>query len=209
MQTKPNLIWLDVETTGLDYKVNSIIELFYMVDVDGKLITAKHLASPVEDISLFDKKALDTNLFFPNQIQSFPDPETVVQKIISELEPFVLYDKLIIAGYNVALFDYLFLKEMFFRAGRVNDFNRIFSYHTLDVSTLVTALRYEGFIDVDSQSLFSMACYFDILFSPHIAEEDCRTTRELYFKLFGLLKSSAEEAIISQNNNKSTLLSAD
>ena len=78
-----NLLWLDVKTTGLSSRRNSIIELGSIVDIDQTVKRQIHLVSrPMEKRNRVDGKALQKNNFDINAIYNFPKPSTAVDLVI-------------------------------------------------------------------------------------------------------------------------------
>lgn len=181
-----NLLWLDVETTGLSPKRNSVIELGSIVDIDQTVKRQIHLVSrPVERRNRVDDKALQTNNFDINAIYNFPKSSTAVDLVIQSLSPFVksANDRFIIAGWCVQ-FDYHFIYEMFRREGREAEFSSLFTRHLLDVSTLSIMFKINGYIKIKNNKLTTIAEALDITIdSPHRAMSDITATREVYYTL--------------------------
>lgn len=177
-----NIFWVDTETTGLDPLKNSIVEMACAIETDGVTSSYLHFyAKPDESIEEIQEEALRINGFIKNDIMTFPRSYVVVSDIIRILDPMVKDkdSKFVIAGQN-ADFDRQFIRSMFGRNCRLNEFERLFSYRVLDTSSVFTMLRHNNIIDVTNSSLESICSYLGITYKAHSALHDLSAAMKAY-----------------------------
>jgi len=118
---KNKIFMFDVETTGLDPKVNAIHQLSGAIIVDGKIEHRFNYHIKPFQGAVVEQVALDVSGVTAQQIQSYDDPRVVYQDLIAVISRFVdrydKKDKMFLAGYNNASFDNQFLRSMFERNG--------------------------------------------------------------------------------------------
>ena len=186
------ILWLDVETTGLNPKENDIVQIAGIVDIDtipGEEFNYFMQPFSFENIS---HEALNINGFTIDQLRTFEEPINVYRKLISIFEQFVdkfdRNDKMFIAGQNPG-FDRDFLKEWFVK----NDdkyFGSWFDYHIVDLCAFSLAFHIKGIIDLHnpktgriSVRLTNVANAFGLeQKTPHNALDDIRLTREIFYE---------------------------
>lgn len=184
------VLWTDTETIGLDSKKNDIIQLSYLVDIDGEIKEEGNFYCQPFRFDTINAKALEVNNLSIAKIKEFPTPSEVYKKLIAVLDKYVdrydKSDKLNPAGYNVR-FDVDFLRNFFFKN---NDkyYRAFFDHHLLSVDSLLYLLDYAGKIKLENYKLVTVAKYFGIEFQAHNSLEDIKVTRQVFYKLLEYLK---------------------
>lgn len=181
------LLWLDVETTGLNKEKCDIIQLAGIIVIDGEEKERFNLhAQPInwENIepTSFEKTGMTLE-----KLKELPMPQEMYMKFVSILNkyinPYDRDDKFYIAGHNVR-FDLEFLNNFFIKMGN-KYFGSYFYYHTVDLLALVTILHTAGLINLSTFKLGDIARYLDIHVDGdlHDAQTDIDLTRKCFCKL--------------------------
>ena len=184
------LFWCDCESTGFDPKINDIIQLAYIIEIDGKIEVEGEFKVQPFDYSTIEKSALEVNQITVEQLKTFTAPRTVHSSLISILDKFVnkynKEDKFIPAGYNVK-FD-MGMLENFFEKSNHKYFGSYFFRHSLDPMHFLSFLEYKGLIELENFKLVTVCKHFGIEFDEHNALADVKATRELTLRLMDYLK---------------------
>ena len=186
-------LWIDTETTGLDCKVNAIVQLSCLVEVDGEIIDSYDANIKPFPEAVLDEKALEVTGKNELDFIQYPEHTEGYKKfkdfLNSHINPYDKEDKFIIAGYNVQ-FDIDFVGEMF----RRNKDSYLGSYlyrSFFDVLYLVGVLRYKGLIppeELTSTKLQDIAYYFGVEREGfHSSLVDINVTRDLAIELSNVL----------------------
>lgn len=192
------ILWFDCETTGLDPKVNDIITISLMVEIDGQIKESLDVQMQPLNYDAISPKALETNGLTIEQIKTFETQVVGYKKIEAFLGRHVdkfkknktSEDKLVPAGYNV-MFDILFLAELFKKNGN-NYFGAYVDYHKLDIASIVLFLKLNKILNVEGFKLAEVAKAMEIsMDNAHDASCDIKTTRLLAYKLIERMKTLA------------------
>src|SRR3989344_1051301 len=169
-----NLVFVDVETTGLSPDIHEIIEVAAIV-ADGRTFSeVKSYSCKIkpEHIERAEKEALKINGYSPEEWREAIPAKEAFNKV-ANISP-----NGVIAGWNVA-FDWEFLEHAFTREGIIHKFD----YHKIDVPSITYAQLFK-MGRFASLSLWSVAPLFGIkLPSIHSAMEDVRATYEIFKKV--------------------------
>lgn len=144
------ILWLDVETTGLNEKENDIVQIAAIFDID--IVPYWEINMYVQPFSFdaIDSAALDVTGFTRDQLKGFLPPSKAHGKLNKQLDGVInkydRKDKACIAGQNPS-FDRDFLKE-FYNKNNDKYFGSWFDYHTIDISTLAAVFHRKGIIDL-------------------------------------------------------------
>lgn len=139
------ILWLDLETTGLDPMKHGVTEIAAVLEEDGKEVDSfQEYVCPTPGLEFTDK-ALQITRFTMEDVVGFPAEREVMRRFIPWLRQYVNpYDrnhKLILAGFNVD-FDAGFLARLLARAKEPGGLEAFFYWHVLDVRSFTTwALR--------------------------------------------------------------------
>jgi len=184
------LFYVDVETTGLDSKQHDILQLAYIIEINGEIKEEGELFCQPFRYDTINAKALEVNKLTIAQIKQFQTPQEVYTKLIKVLDKYVdkynKNDKFSMAGYNVR-FDHDFLNSFFLKNGDKYCFS-YFDHHLLSVDSLVYILEYKGLLKLESCKLINIAKYFNIDFLAHDALADIKVTRQIFQKLLEFIK---------------------
>lgn len=135
------LLYLDLETTGLNNEKHAIHQIAGEIEVDGNTISEFDFKVRPHDGAEFDDKALKKGKVTKEEIMNYPSMSHVYQQLImilsSHVSPFQVKqeEKFWIVGYNCASFDVPFLRKWFLRNGDEN-FQNYFWSAPLDAMVL-------------------------------------------------------------------------
>lgn len=176
------ILWLDLETTGLEPKDHDIIQLAALIEIDGTIVEEVNLfARPMRPeniqsdalaISGWSREDLDDLPPWPKTLDKF---KKVLAKYVSRYKK---EDKLVPAGYFVR-FDTDFLREGF-RKVRDKFYGSWFTSINLDVASVLAEQVAAGKIIAPSFKLKDICEIFGIPLKAHDALEDIKATRMLY-----------------------------
>lgn len=180
-----NLIWVDVETTGLNSYRNGIIQLAGMVEIEGNIVEQFNYNVAPFPFDMIDMKALEVNGKTREEIQQYDKPAKVYKEFKDLVEKYANGTKLICAGYNVG-FDVRFMKDFFGKNGDKAFFTN-FDYHTLDVMNSAMMYCHKKNVKLKNQKLVTVAEHFGINANFHDAMGDIVATREIYLRILDAL----------------------
>lgn len=173
----PDCVITDIETSGLIYNKNSIIEIAAIKIIDGK-VTGTYSSLVHRD------KPLDSKIITLTGIttQMLRECKKSLEEVITEYRDFVCDFPLV--GHNIKSFDIRFINEAYMTV-----FNQPISNDCID--TLLLAR--EQIKDSEDYKLQTLAQYLKLPVSgAHRALADCETTMRLYEHLNKCAKSSKQ-----------------
>lgn len=185
-----NLLFMDLETTGVEYDLNEVVEIACQFYQEGKLNKTFHVHmehSGSKEINLGALKVNRHDIGFKGYTPRKDAMEEFVQFLISL--PVSKDDPISIAGHNVA-FDVQGIKE-YLKEYKVKGWDRLFSYSVVDTSTTANFLRDTGVIKMDRMSLGALGKALGIDVDntkTHGAEYDTELTAKCYFKMKKLVQ---------------------
>ncbi len=157
-------ISIDLETTGLNPKLDKIIEIGAIKVVEGKIIdTFSTLINPGRKL---EQRIVDLTGIRDSDLEGAPYIEEIIPKLIDFLEDYPLL------GHSI-LFDYSFMKKA------AVDQKLTFEKQAID--TLKIARKYLA--DLEHRSLDYLCEYYQIPHQAHRALADAEATNILYQKL--------------------------
>lgn len=188
--------YFDTETTGLDPKKNSIIQIAGIIVIDGEVKEEFNLkCKPIEPLDNISNDAIAVHGMGREEIATFPDPEevyiTLNDKFDKYIDKFNRNDKFIIAGQNVG-FDLNFLIEFWKRQGDTYLGSYLNFRDKLDLLPLVSTLRVFGFLNLPDSKLGTIASHFNIQIDAHDALSDIKATRLVLFEMLKRLSFRSE-----------------
>lgn len=181
------VLWLDVETTGLDCRKHGLREVGFIIEIDGVevdkgVFKINPFTYTTKDVEI-DDYALEISKVSIEDLESYDRVSYCFKELMKKLVKYVnVNDKndcFVIAGYNTA-FDIGFIKEWFKEMGLLDSYKDLFHYKSLDVFSIVFALRHIGLNSAENDKLETMCNYFGIGIEAHNALSDIEATKKLY-----------------------------
>ena len=181
------VLWLDVETTGLDCRKHGLREVGFIIEIDGVevdkgVFKINPFTYTTKDVEI-DDYALEISKVSIEDLESYDRVSYCFKELMKKLVKYVnVNDKndcFVIAGYNTA-FDIGFIKEWFKEMGLLDSYKDLFHYKSLDVFSIVFALRHIGLNSAENDKLETMCNYFGIEIEAHNALSDIEATKKLY-----------------------------
>jgi len=178
------LCFIDVETTGLDDKANTIWQLAGQLHTPKGIEKFEYKVKPFEG-ALLSEYALKMNHLTPDILNSFDEEAIVYNSFIRMLNKYVdkynKVDKFFFIGYN-ATFDERFVRALFERQGN-KYFGSYFWYPPIDVMTLACYILRNQREKLTNFKLATVCRYLKIPIdeaSLHDAQYDIDLTVKLY-----------------------------
>lgn len=183
------ILWLDVETTGLDHTRNEILTMSGIVEIGGMIVEEfdfKLRPTIIDDID----EALKVNGITVEEALLFPPPKEACDGLTAVMAKYVdkynKDDKFILAGQNVQ-FDKNFLRSLWTKQ-QDKYFGSWFWHHTLDTMTAAMMMQYIGKLDVPNFKLATLAANYSIEYDAHNSMADIRCTRQIMMKMLDVLQ---------------------
>ena len=184
------VLFVDTETTGLDSKLNDVIQVAFIIEIDGKVKEKANFIMQPFRYDTITKEALEVNGLTIKKLITFPKPQETYNQIVTLFDKYInkydKQDKFSPAGHNVT-FDRNMLNQFFLKNGN-KYFGSYVDYHLIDTSSLLYLLRYAGKLELESYKLETASKHFKIPLQAHNAMSDIEATRELIQKLLRYLK---------------------
>ena len=176
------ILWLDTECTGVDAFRNDIIQIGYLIEVDGQMMEESEILMKPGPDSVISPEALMKNKFSEKDFESFQSQSEGIYKFETALQRhidrFDSRDKFVLAGYNVG-FDDKFLRAAF-KKNKNDYYGAYIMWAKLDVQSFLARYLIETDTSLPNQKLETVCHHFDIEFDAHDALEDIKATRKLY-----------------------------
>jgi DNA polymerase-3 subunit epsilon len=129
------LLWIDLETTGTNPHLHSIVEIAAVMEIDGKEVSSFHSYVQPPPGRSVDPQALEICKLSVSDLDAFTPEKEVVKSFLTWLCEYVdrydKRDKALIAGFNVG-FDADFLEATLSRNGEMY-FGSYFCRHYVDL----------------------------------------------------------------------------
>ena len=181
--------FVTVETTGLDFRENGLIQLCCIMDIDGKKVDRFNSHVKTFSIDKITKEALQINGISKEDISSFLEPQVVFLRfknwLEKHLDPYDKSDKFHFIGYNARFVDD-FLRGWF----RKNDnlyYGTYFYWPAIDITNLI-AVKYmrerKSFKNFQLKTVAKKIGITDNEDTVYNAESQVKIIRDLYYKMF-------------------------
>jgi len=197
------ILTFDLETGGLDPVKNAVIQIAYLIEIEGRIEAEGNLKCKPFAGDILDPKALEVNGQKKSDILEYPDPRDQYKKLIAVFGRFIKKydreDKFYPSGYNVR-FDLDFLKEWFVKNGDPW-FASWQNWRAIDPFSIVQWLDARGEINLPNLKLSTVYKRFfgEDLENAHDALADVRAAKRLreYFdeKIFDVSDQARKAAI--------------
>jgi DNA polymerase III alpha subunit (gram-positive type) len=181
----PALFFLDYETTGLDAKRHGIIQVGWIIEQDGKIMSENGF-----DVQLYkgcdvNLNALEINDFTPERCMA-GKPLEYMNAALREALSAGFVEKVIPIGHNIS-FDLNFFREA---SEKTRDMLPMFVDFHKQVDTLALArwLNHTGVICTKNNKLETLCEHYTIALEAHNALSDVKAVRELYHIFMNLMK---------------------
>lgn len=204
MILKEKVLWLDVETTGLDPEKNGVVQIAGILELQApystysKCVEFSFQVRPFEGDEVADE-ALSVNGFSREEIKSFPEPHVVYMELIALLgEHLNSQEKFTLAGQRVN-FDDGFMSSWFQKLGKQfllpKNWNEFVDFRRrLDLRDLTNFLQVTGKETFLNTKLTTVSKKLGVsLEHAHDALSDIRATRECFGILADRLSYQAPE----------------
>ena len=200
MRKIEDLVYYDLETTGLDAQTNGIVQIAMLFEKNGEIVDSYksyvNCAAYDRDVAV-SPKALEINGVKLEDIETFPIPFDVVFEIDIILRKHYGDRKVKLCGFNNTSFDKYFLEEFYKQAG--SNYDKWFHYKQLDVFEGVKILQYLHVLPKTfNQRLVTLLDEFGVDTAESIAENahdamyDVEMTRNLLYHIKGLLNDKTK-----------------
>jgi DNA polymerase-3 subunit epsilon len=195
------IFWFDCETTGLDAKKNSIIQIGGVIEIGGVIVERLEYFLRPDPHTVIEPRALEVNGKTEKEIMDYPPAVEAICGLKEVLAKYVnrydREDKFVAAGFNVN-FDIDFLREAFLR---VHDkyYGSWFFSCPLDTWTMVSfAILYNN-LRLPNFKLTTICDYYGIQIpEAHNAVDDVMATRTLYYTIVDQMKENFRTIIINK-----------
>lgn len=188
--SKYKILYLDTETTGLDCKVNGIIQLAGIIEIDDIIVEEFNFKLKPHPNDKIDDESFKINNITQEIINFYPEQNIVYEEFIKLLDKYCdrydKKDKFYPAGYNIN-FDLEFIKEWFLKNN--NKFlGSYINWNTIDPRVYFNIKKMRGELNTENLKLETLCKYYKIEHNKHDALSDIRVTRELIKMFLGDLK---------------------
>jgi DNA polymerase-3 subunit epsilon len=186
------ILFYDTETTGLNYRVNSIHSLSGFIEIDGEVVDEFSYKLRPHPKAKIDATALKIGGVTLEEVLAYPDQSEVFLEFSRKVDKYVdRYDRgdgFFLAGFNNARFDDLFLR-MFYNLNGDEFFDAVYWNQPLDVLTLAGQYLKRRRGGMPNFKLKSVAKELGIALDEsrlHTAEYDVEITRKIYRIVTGI-----------------------
>ncbi len=180
-------LFFDLETTGLDYKVNAIHQLSGCIEIDGTVVEEFNLKMQPYEGAVIEPEALKVSNITMEHLATHEPSEAVFARfmgIISRhVNRFKKTDKMYLVGYNNASFDNPFLRRWYEIHQKDEFFGSFFWSNSLDVMVLASEYLLDKRVVMENFKLMTVARAVGIEIDEsklHDAQYDIELTRTIY-----------------------------
>lgn len=197
------ILYLDTETTGTDPKVNGLIQIAMIAEVDGCPVGELNVNLRTFPDDEIVEKALEVTGTTREDIDGYEEPTIVHARIVKFLNRYInpheRTDKFTAAGYNVR-FDLQFMNAFFRKCStptKKSFWGSYADWYYLDPLRLLAWFRRLGLVDLPDYKLGTVCDHFGIKLGEdaHDALADIRATRDLVKKFEGFLSNIEMEEV--------------
>lgn len=174
-------LYFDVETTGTNPKVNEIVQIAGLIEIDGKVEEEFNfnIRPTNENINIEALEVIGKTI---EELKEYPEPRKVFEQLREILDKYIdkydKQDKFYPAGHNVR-FDLDFLQSFWSNFDKYGS-GTYQNWRALDTRVLANILVSENLIDVEDIKLETLCEFYEIEIDAHDALNDIKATRKLY-----------------------------
>lgn len=170
-----NMLWLDVESTGLYADKHDIVQFACIPVINGvEQPSFNEFCKPI-NWGAIQQEAINVHGITVDQMKTFQTPAEMCEKLVQYLDSFGV--QFTIAGFNVS-FDRKFLSQFFIKQGRSADFLRLFALSTHDTYHRVKKIGKKE-LGTENLKLATLAKHYNIDIQAHDALSDIAATIEV------------------------------
>jgi DNA polymerase III epsilon subunit-like protein len=177
-----NILFLDTETTGLDPIRHAIIQLAYVIEIDGDEVCSKVFDLDPQDADMC-LPALSVNNFTLERLRAGRPPAYVLEQLITDMRRYVppsAEPPYCFCAYR-ASFDFGFMVEAFKKVNDKRWWDWISKKRILDPLPLLQYLDYRGVLDLPDYKLVTVANHFGVASAnAHDAMADVAMLRKIW-----------------------------
>lgn len=198
-------LFVDVETTGVDPKTNSVIEIGAIAYQNGKQIGEEFEQSCRPYKKEINLGALEVNRVGPYELFAPEDSQTMADDFVEFILtlPKAYRRSIIICGHNVN-FDLEFIDD-FLKFHNYMDFKEFVSYRTIDTFPIGQFLVDNNIVIADRANLASLSKALEVGYDEgkhHTALYDAKLSAKVYFKMSDIVKEKTGISTTAQRNWK-------
>lgn len=188
------IFWLDLETGGVDKKINPVLQISGQIEIDGEVKESFNYFVKPFDGQVIDPEALAVSHINPEDLVTFEEPRQVLNAVKRMMDNYVSFwdktDKFHLHGYN-SRFDEDFFREFFKNCSTTekeykygNGFGSYFWTPSIDVMQIAARelMERRGELLLTNFKLKTVCEAFGIGedFNWHDASVDIEATKQLY-----------------------------
>ncbi len=179
------VIWIDTETTGLEFEKHGLREVACIVEIDNIVIDEFLLyidTTTYKNEKYISKYVKDAMGITEDKLKEYPSSASQMEVFRKKVEQHIdledKNDKFMFAGFNVK-FDSEFIKDWYKDNGCAKYFYKSFGYQEIDVLGFVRKLKYLELFETENNQLKTLSNHFDIEIDAHEALSDIQATKKL------------------------------
>ena len=194
MDTK--VFWFDGETTGTDAKVNGLIQLAGLMEINGEVVDEINLKIKPFKGQLVSAEACEVHGIAIADLRTdeYLNPDKAYVELTrwfcKHIDKWSKLDKAYVGGQNVG-FDVDFLNA-FYKNNHDKYLGSFINWRRLDSLILAHVAAYLGFLVVPDFKLATLCEYFKIPLVAHDALSDVKAARRLFYELLVLNSGTPE-----------------
>jgi len=152
------VLWLDIETGGLDPEINPLLSLGYIITNESfAIFHSREIFVKNTHNLVCDPKAIEVNKIDLNDSRAI-DPKEAIKIFLQDISKYFGRKRVKVGGHNIIRFDLKFLEKFFEREGTKFEYaNKV--YDTMIFSMFLNLF---GIIKTESDSMDTLVPYFKI-----------------------------------------------
>lgn len=200
-----------LETTGVDFRKNSIIQLYCEIYNDEKFLASYEYFMRPHHNAIIELSALKANNRTQEEIMQFPFLFEVQEQFKKDMTQYVdrynKFDKMIMIGFNNRNFDDNFMRK-WFELCSDNFFGSFFHADSIDVMCLASEYLLDRRKYMPSFKLFRVAKELGIIVNEaelHDAKYDVKLTKRIYDVVTRRIAEPAKQFYFYNHEGSDTL----